>query len=140
MPRDAWLAWRSDVTGESVADLAARDDALSDTENPFDPTHPDDVRLGALVFQNSCVVCHGTEANNLGPGGEALLGGKDFTSGAMRTALRISDDLVPRWYQSVSEGRVAEDGSAAMPPMKYSLTKEQRWLAVTWLASSSDAR
>lgn len=137
----AWFAWRSDETGRSVDDLLSADDELSQTTNPFVPTDLWAVQRGALIFQASCVECHGTTANGRGSSGQALQGSKDFSDSSMRTAIALSgNDLLGKWYQTIYEGsvtnRLMPDGSyAAMPPMGERLTQEQIWLALTWLAS-----
>lgn len=138
----AWLAWRSEETGEPVQKLRERDAGLSETTNPFQTTDPWAVRRGALVFRASCVECHGMKANGRGPAGESLMGTKDFSSSSMRSAIAMDGGRLAHWYTKVANGsvsgRVMPDGTPAdMPAMRQRLTREQIWLALTWLGSDA---
>jgi len=138
----AWLAWRSEETGKSIDELARADAVLGNGADPFDRNDVWAVRRGALVFRTSCVVCHGTEANGLGPNGETLQSHKDFTNSHMRMAIALSNNWLTKWFHKVHDGSTTDrrmpDGSyAGMPAMSEQLTNEQIWLALTWLASDS---
>ena len=138
----AWLAWRSEETGQSVESLSHLDEQLPEDRNPFDSTDAWAVRRGALVFQAACVQCHGVAANGVGPNGESLMGIKDFSSPEMRSAIALDPGRPAKWYPKVANGsasgRVMPDGTPAdMPAMRDRLTREQIWLALTWLASDA---
>lgn len=141
--RAAYLAWRSAQTGKSVEQLAAEDAAISETVNPFDRDDLAAVQRGALIYQVHCASCHGPSANGLGPAGEQLMGTKDFHHSHIRMAVNVSDNYVAGWYTKTSNGsdtgQVMPDGTArAMPAMRDLLTREQIWLALTYLASNDD--
>lgn len=140
--RAAYQAWRSAQTGRPVAALAAEDAALSETVNPFSRTDVQAVSRGALIYQVHCAACHGPNADGLGPAGEQLLGTKDFHHPHIRMAVGMSDRYVAEWYAKTSQGadsgQVMPDGTTrAMPAMKDLLTREQIWLAITYLASDA---
>jgi mono/diheme cytochrome c family protein len=55
-------------------------------------------------------------------------------------AARLSDDYLAGWYEKISNGTEADESPegrapGVMPAMKDALTREQIWLAVTYLTS-----
>lgn len=139
----AYVAWRAQETGRSAEGLLADDERLSLTENPFSRDDASAVQRGAVIYQAHCIECHGPNADGLGPSGEQLLGTKDFHHSHIRMAVNMSDSYVAGWYTKTSNGsdtgQVMPDGTArAMPAMRDLLTREQIWLALTYLASNDD--
>lgn len=139
--RAAYLAWRSEETGRPVDQLAAEDAALSETRNPFNSNDPWAVSRGGLIYQVHCASCHGAAADGLGEDGQPLMGAKDFHHPHTRMAARLSDGYLADWYEKISNGTVAKESPegralGVMPAMKDALTREQIWLAVTYLTSN----
>lgn len=139
-PGEAWLAWRSEATGKPVEALRQADAQLSTTKNPYSPKDPQAVRLGALVYSQSCASCHGERADSLDLTGKPLLGQQDFNNPRIRMALKFDPTIMSRWFREVDGGKVSKavlpDGThPQMPAMGKLLTREQIWLALDWLAS-----
>lgn len=101
------------------------------------PTTPPDIKLGAQIFTESCVRCHG-----LGGRGDGELIGdgqnqiaqrpRDFTdpaTAARRTPLE--------WFNIITDGRIDN----FMPPWRDSLTEAERWAVAmyTYTLSYSSA-
>jgi len=140
--RAAYLAWRSTETRLPVGTLATKDAAISETVNPFSRRDVQAVRRGALMYQVHCAACHGPNADGFGPTGEQLLGDKDFTHPHVRMAIGMSDSYVADWFAKVNEGFKSDKGTPdgtprVMPAQKDLLTREQIWLAITYLASDA---
>lgn len=139
-PRAAYLAWRAQETGRDIASLAVADLQVSTTTNPFDRNDPWAVRRGAVIYAAHCAICHGPGARGVDQSGTPLPGHKDFRNPHIRMAVGMSDGYVNGWYAKVAQGvtatqRPTDTQPPVMPAMEPLLTREQIWLAITYLAS-----
>lgn len=140
-PGTAFLAWRA-AQGSVPADEAARADAaLSATRNPFDANHDRDaVSLGAVVYANHCARCHGENVDGRGPDVLPEHPCKDFHAFEKRFAVTLHRGAPRAWFAKIHDGhgpivRYPGGPSTAMPPFGDALSREQIWLAVTYLQS-----
>lgn len=91
-----------------------------DQENPFAWDDADVIAAGSLIFESQCAICHGEQ------GGGGLPGTEDFSSPELHSALR---DQPGEGFCIISEGE------GTMPAFKQTLTEDERWQVLTFLAS-----
>ncbi len=89
-------------------------------ENPFAWDDADAVAAGGAIFEAQCTICHGQD----GRGG--LPGTVDFTS------QNVSAELQETAGEKFC---LITGGMGAMPSFRQTLTAEERWQALTFLAS-----
>lgn len=142
-PRDAFLAWRSEMLGITVEEAAARDAALGSRRNPFNARRDlSAVSRGAVIYSNECMDCHGPNADGTGPMMPGPLDSMDFHRFGMRFAVGLHNGAPKSWFRTLRDGASAEveleDGTSAvveMPGYSDRLAVEQIWLLVTYLQS-----
>ena len=141
MPQDAWYARRARHEGSSIDDVRAADEALSTTRNPFNArTCPEAVSRGAVIFENHCARCHGTDARGNGPHMLAAHPTKDFHSFDKRFAVTLHGGAPRTWFRKINEGygemvEYPDGASRAMPAFGDTLAREQIWYVITYLQS-----
>lgn len=140
-PCEAYLAWKSQETGQTIEQVRAADAAIEDSGNPFSARRdPSAVSKGAVIYKLHCASCHGENVDGRGPGLPVALDSLDFHSFSKRFAVTLHGGAPRAWYRKIQEGVTSEtkgpDGKPlAMPPFKDVLAKEQTWLAITYLQS-----
>lgn len=139
--REAWLHWRAEETGQSAESLAAQDESMSQSKNPYRPDDPWAVGRGAIVYQAHCASCHGPNADGYAADGSRLAGRKDFHNSHVRMIAAMSEGYVAKWFRKIhagsDSGKLDEQGlPRVMPAMKDQLTNQQIWLAITYLMST----
>ncbi len=140
-PKDAFLRWRAAERGITPDEAARRDAAQSMTSNPFNANRDREaVSMGAVIFATHCARCHGENVD--GRGQDVLPGHpcKDFHSFDHRFAATLHGGAPRSWYQKIRDGHgdvvhYPTGPSTAMPPFGQTLSREQIWLAITYLQS-----
>lgn len=105
----------------------------------FPPVTPDveypvsapDLALGARVYADRCVQCHGVEG-----GGDGTLIGNAPNQIAnvplsFLESINAADKTPLEWYQVITNGRIDK----LMPPWKDALTDEERWAVAFYIYS-----
>jgi mono/diheme cytochrome c family protein len=139
--RDGYLHWRARQGGITFEDALRRDETLSRTANPFKANRDREaVGLGAVVYANHCQRCHGERADGKGPDVLPSHPCKDFHGFGKRFAVTLHGGAPKAWFRKISEGSGERvyypDGlSTAMPAFGQELSREQIWLAITYLQS-----
>lgn len=138
----AWLKWEAECRRTTVRQVRAEDEQISTTHNPFNArTNPAAVSFGAVIFKFHCARCHGEDAGGIGP---ALLPGmraKDFHDPLPRFAATMYGGRPRKWFRVITNGTGEivqypdEPPGPAMPAFGEALTREQIWLAITYLQS-----
>ncbi len=139
--RQAFANWMARERGRSPDAILKADSAVSTTRNPFDANK--DARAvsrGAVIFKVHCAKCHGEDARGKGPSVLPDHPAKDFHAFGKRFAVTLHRGAPRSWFRKISNGQgdevTYEDGpSRAMPAFGDKLTREQRWLAITYLQS-----
>lgn len=137
----AYLLWRARRDGISADEAAKRDAAIDAARNPFDARRDRQaVSRGAVIYAAHCARCHGVNADGRGPDVLPEFPCKDFHSLGQRLAVTLHGGAPRAWFQRISDGSGAvvnyPDGpSTAMPAFGSTLSREQIWLAVTYLQS-----
>jgi len=137
----AFLAWRAEQRGTSLAEAVRRDAELTADRNPFDANRDRQaVSLGAVVYRNHCARCHGSSVDGRGPDVLPDHPCKDFHAFDKRFAVTLHRGAPRAWFHKIRDGHgpIVEypDGpSTAMPAFGDTLSNEQIWLAVTYLQS-----
>jgi mono/diheme cytochrome c family protein len=98
----------------------ACDPSYSLEKNPFAWEDNDAVITGELLYRQDCVMCHGAD------GAGSLPGTSDFTSDQIQNELRTKSG---GFLCVVAEGR------NAMPGWKETLSNEQMWQVLTYVAN-----
>lgn len=109
--------------------------------NPY-RHHPDRaviVQVGRSVYNQSCAVCHGADANRLGPAPALRIVGR-FCQRIADVSLRsrCQGDADHYFYKSVMEGKV-KLGVTHMPAWREALTPEALWAVRTFLEAPAPA-
>ncbi len=79
-----------------------------------------DIDLGAMIFAENCVQCHGVRG---------MGNGQLAQSGLVGTIADFTDPMTPQvnslqnWYETITQGRLY----ALMPPWEDALSVEERW-------------
>ena len=139
--RKAYLRWMTQERGVSKLELVALDETLSTTTNPFDAyTDPQAVSRGAVMYKMHCARCHGDDATGNGPSMLADHPTADFHSFEKRFASTLHRGAPRSWFRKISEGhgdevKYDDERTRAMPAFGDQLTREQIWLAITYLQS-----
>lgn len=98
----------------------ACDPALLAQSNPFGWGDADAIAAGQVIYDQACAMCHGAD------GSGALPGTPDYTSAETSAALRTN---------SGEPLCVIAEGEGAMPSWKETLSVEQMWQVITYMAS-----
>jgi mono/diheme cytochrome c family protein len=96
------------------------DPAYLSQSNPFPWDDPEAISAGQLIYEQACAMCHGVD------GSGALPGTSDFTNAETSAALRENGGE----YLCIVAG-----GREAMPSWKDTLTVEEMWQVLTYMAS-----
>ena len=104
----------------AAAAEAACDPTYLSQANPFAWDDKAAVAAGQVIYGQSCVICHGRD------GSGALEGTPNFTTAQTQSALRANSG---EYLCVVAEGR------QAMPGWKETLTAEQMWQVLTYIAT-----
>lgn len=102
--------------GETTCDPATLEQA-----NPFAWDDAGAIAAGQAIYEQSCTMCHGPDGS-----GGSMPGVSDFTSANAQSSLRANGSL---YLCVVAEGR------GSMPGWKETLTNEQMWQVLTYIAS-----
>lgn len=89
-------------------------------ENPFPWSDKTAQENGKMMYQSSCLGCHGANGDNIAE--------YDFSTADFPPDLEARPD---HYFWVISEGRLDK----GMPPYKSSLSDEQRWQVLTYLWS-----
>lgn len=139
--RRAYLEWMAAERDESTEILLAADKAVSTKRNPFDAyTDPQAVSRGAVIFKMHCARCHGQDARGNGPSALPDHPAKNFHSFGKRLTSTLHRGAPRKWFRIISEGtgdvvEYPDGASKAMPAFGEIMTREQIWLAITYLQS-----
>lgn len=141
--KEAFLAWRAEQRGLTLEQARARDEALD--RNPFKRNDPDAVSLGALIYMNQCMDCHGELADGRGPAAPKDPRPKDFTSLTTRIAIAAAGGPPRDWFPAVHDGKgpmieTPEGLTKAMPAFADRLANEQIWMTLVYLTSDRATR
>ncbi len=140
-PRDTFFRGKAELTHRTVEEVAAEDARLSTTRNPFNANRdPAAVSRGAVVYQAFCMRCHGSDVRGDGPSVLPAYPCKDFHAFEKRFAVTLHGGAPRAWFRKIHDGAGARieypDGpSTAMPAFGETLSREQIWLAITYLQS-----
>ncbi len=140
-PGEAFLAWKATQSGLSIDDARKADRRISTTRNPFNARRdPEAVSMGAVIYVAHCMVCHGTDARGRGPSMPTEIPRMDFHSPIKRMMITLHNGAPRAWFRKVSEGFTSKirnpDGTPnTMTAFGDVLTREQIWLAITYLQS-----
>ena len=140
-PKQAFIAARAAETGRTAEEIAAQDERISTTRNPFKAARdPSAVSKGAVIYQAMCMRCHGENVGGNGPDMLPAHPTKDFHAFDKRFAVTLHGGAPRAWFNKISNGYgpTVESPSGpgqAMPPFKDALAREQIWLAITYLQS-----
>jgi len=104
----------------STAVEVACDPTYLSQVNPFDWADAEAVAAGQVIYDQSCAMCHGAD------GSGALPGTSDLTAAETSAALRANSG---EYLCVVAEGK------GTMPGWKETLTLEQMWQALTFMAT-----
>lgn len=96
------------------------DPAYLSQSNPFGWGDAEAIAAGQLIYDQACGVCHGAD------GSGALPGTTDLTTAETSAALRAN---------SGENLCIIAEGKEAMPGWKETLTVEQMWQVLTYMAS-----
>jgi mono/diheme cytochrome c family protein len=139
--RTAYAIWMAAERNTTKEDVLRNDSQLSQTHNPFD-AHCDSkaVSRGAVIYENHCARCHGNDARGHGPSILTDHPATDFKAFGKRFAATVHRGAPRKWFREIRDGsgdQVAyPDGqTSAMPAFGEKLTREQIWLAITYLQS-----
>lgn len=137
-PRDAYYAWKAADTGKTWDEVRKADDGLSTTKNPFGHDDPVVLENGRAVYQAHCVNCHGAAGDGRGKLTINPTSKMDFRKSHGRLAIQMTGRAPASWFKKVSDGytskQVNPDGwHNAMPAMKQVLSREQIWLAMSYV-------
>lgn len=140
-PKHAYLAWKSSRENRDIKSLAEEDARLGADHNPFAATAPH-VSRGALIYKVHCTSCHGMQADGRGPTMDRLLEEMDFHAWPKRFAMTYFNNTPGKWFRSIHKGKASQylgsDGKPyTMPTFADTLTREQIWLAITYLMSGT---
>lgn len=139
--RQAFANWMAKERKGSAEKILEADAGLSTTKNPFDANaDPQAVSRGAVIYKAHCMRCHGENVDGRGPAALPDHPGKDFHAFATRFAVTLHRGAPRSWFRKITEGfgeevEYPEGRSTAMPPFGDKLTREQIWLAITYLQS-----
>ncbi len=136
--RSAFLAWYARREGVSPAEFEARDEALQ--SNPFERGDRAAIALGAAVYAEHCMSCHGFDARGGGPEEDPAHPAKDFTSGIARLSIDLNDGVPPHWFDAVYDGKGPmladhDPPARAMPAYRDELSRTQVWAVLHYLGS-----
>ncbi len=140
-PKESFLRWRAEERGITFAEAVRRDESLSATRNPFRANRDRRaVSLGAVVYATHCLRCHGERADGRGADVLASHPCKDFHAFDKRFAVTLHGGAPRTWFRKICDGygdvvRYPEGESTAMPAFGETLSREQIWLAITYLQS-----
>ncbi|GMU84089.1 MAG: hypothetical protein AMXMBFR47_39590 [Planctomycetota bacterium] len=140
-PKRAFLDWRAAQRGVSVDKTTRDDDALSTTRNPFDANRDRAaVSLGAVVYATHCQRCHGQAVDGRGADVLPQAPCRDFHAFDKRFAVTLHRGAPKAWFAKIHDGygeivQYPDGPSTAMPAFGKTLSKEQIWLAITYLQS-----
>lgn len=84
------------------------------------PLTPPDLALGARIFAQRCVMCHGTGGRG---DGEMVLDGRVGNPGDFTDRQTVSAQSPETWYQTITNGRIEK----LMPPWRDALSEAERW-------------
>lgn len=98
----------------------ACDPALLSESNPFGWVDAEAIAAGQVIYDQACAMCHGAD------GSGALPGTSDYTSAETSAGLRTNSGEI---LCVISAGR------GAMPGWKETLSVEQMWQALTYMAT-----
>lgn len=110
----------SDTSSNSEPVETTCDQALLSQSNPFEWDDPDAIAAGGVIYQQSCAMCHGEN----GAGGVPNI--PDFTSSSFHSELVDSSGL---------QLCVLAEGRGSMPGWQGTLSTEEMWQVLTFLAS-----
>jgi mono/diheme cytochrome c family protein len=136
--RVAFYRWAAAERGISVADARSADDALDGRHNPFNARRdPEAVSRGAVIYSHLCLDCHGAQCDGRGPGLAQYDAAADFRRFGRRFSITLHGGAPRSWFRAIDEGIPDPDvpGALLMPAFGDQLTREQIWLAVTYLQS-----
>ncbi len=99
------------------------------TSNPANPVPTDTVSLqrGAILFNITCSVCHGSQGKGDGP----VV--KFWKPAALRPV-----DLTQAAYKGLPDGAIynfVSQGIGLMPPLRENLTDRERWDVINYVRS-----
>lgn len=140
-PREAWLLYQAEELSLTSDEAESRDLAFSADENPFDArTDLAAISRGAVVYREHCASCHGTDARGRGPKSLPDYPAPDWHSPIKRFAITTFGGAAGEWFARIHDGygpmvEYSFGKRNAMPAFKDRLTREQIWLAVTYLQS-----
>lgn len=140
--RLAWLKWQADKHATTIDAARAADERFSTTSNPFNArTDPNAVSMGAVIFRLHCARCHGVDARGIGPSLLPGMHAKDFHAALPRIASTLYGGRPTKWFRAITNGQGEivqypdQPPGTAMPAFADKLTREQVWLAITYLQS-----
>lgn len=136
--KQAFLAWRASQRGQSTEQAREADAALD--RGPFKRDDREAISLGAIIYMNHCMSCHGELADGHGRSARPGAAPQDFTALSARLEVLSAKGAPAEWFDAVHDGAGPwieyEDGvSPAMPAFGDELANEQIWLVLTYLAS-----
>jgi len=142
-PAQAFLATKAKDLGISIEEARRQDEAISTKHNPFHARRdPSAVSRGAVIFKHECISCHGEHADGRGPALPVPLNSINFHKTGLRFDITIRGGSASKWFHTIQTGKEAHTKDEAcnpvtitMPGFHDRLTKEQTWLAVTYLQS-----
>ena len=104
----------------SIAVETACDPAYLSQSNPFAWVDAEAIAAGQVIYGQACAMCHGAD------GSGALPGTSDFTVAETSVALRAN---------SGENLCIVAEGREAMPGWKETLTVEEMWQVLTYMAA-----
>ena len=137
----AFLAWRAALRGLTHDEARRADSALD--RNPFERDDREAISLGAIIYMNHCMSCHGELVDGGGRRATTEAPAQDFTASVVRLGVALRNGPQPAWFTAVHDGagpivEYADGPSQAMPAFADTLSNEQIWLVLTYLASDFD--
>lgn len=139
--RTAFANWMAKTRGASANEVLAQDASLSTTRNPFDAYHDASaVSRGAVTYNIHCARCHGISADGDGPSVLPEYPATSFKTFGKRLTSTLHRGAPKKWFRVIRDGSgdpvdYPEEHTTAMPPFGDKLTREQTWLAITYLQS-----
>jgi mono/diheme cytochrome c family protein len=139
--RDAFLAWRAARRAQTIDEARRADDAM--VKSPFGRSDREAISLGAIIYMNHCMSCHGELVDGRGRRAIDKAPAQDFTTAVVRFGVAMQRGPQPEWFAAVHDGagpivEYADGPSQAMPAFAGELSNEQIWLVLTYLASDRD--
>ncbi|MCX5689013.1 MAG: c-type cytochrome [Planctomycetota bacterium] len=142
-PRAAFLEARASELKITPQEAEKADLALSTKSNPFDSRRDAQaVSRGAVIYSHECASCHGKNADGAGPALPMPLASLNFHRTALRMDITMRGGAVKKWFKIIQEGSTAHEKDAKgnpvdipMPAFANRLSREQTWLAITYLQS-----